>query len=298
MKKILLLLIFILIPLSSSAKLKVVTTIPDLAALAQEVGKDLVEVQSLCRGDQDPHYIEPKPNYAMTMNRADLLIEVGLDLEIGWLPVLLIQSRNPKIQTGQPGHLIADEGLRILDIPTGPIDRSQGDIHPNGNPHYWLNPRNGLLIAGKIAERLSELDSANALVYQKNLQDFQQKLSDKIAGWEKDLAGFRDKEIITHHKSFPYFVDWTGLKVVGLIEPKPGIPPSPSHILSLMDLMTARHVPLIITENYYDSKPARELSGKTGAKVLLLPTSVGGEPSIKNYEDLFYFLIRRIKESL
>lgn len=284
--------------LSAAAKLKVVTTIPDLAALTQAVGQDLVEVSSIARGDQDPHYLEPKPSYALMLNRADLLVEVGLEIESGWLPVLLTQSRNPKIQRGQSGHLAASEGLTILEIPTGPIDRSQGDVHPEGNPHYWMRPQNGLVIAKRISERLSELDPPHAQSFQQNFQNFEARLKQKVAQWEKDLALLRGKKIITHHKSFSYFVDWAGLQVVGLIEPKPGIPPSPGHILSLINLISSEKIPLIITENYYDPKPSRELAERTGAKVLILPTSVGGDPSIKSYEDLFDFLIKKLKETL
>lgn len=285
-------------PLSARAKLKVVGSIPDLAALAREVGGDLVETQTIARGDQDPHYLEPKPSFALMLNKADLLIEAGLELESGWLPVLITQSRNPKIQPGQNGFLNAAQELNILEIPTGPVDRSMGDVHPEGNPHYWMNPRNGLVIAKKIAQRLGELDPANASKFTGNYADFEKRLSDRIATWEKEAAPFRGKKVITHHKSFSYFVDWTGLKVEGLIEPKPGIPPNPSHLLSLIQLIQTEKIPLIITENYYDPKPSRELAEKTGAKVLILPTSVGGEPGIRTYEDLFEALIGRLKGAL
>ncbi|HSA60069.1 MAG TPA: metal ABC transporter substrate-binding protein [bacterium] len=278
--------------------MKVVGSIPDLAALAREVGGDLVETQTIARGDQDPHYLEPKPSFALMLNKADLLIEAGLELESGWLPVLITQSRNPKIQPGQNGFLNAAQELNILEIPTGPVDRSMGDVHPEGNPHYWMNPRNGLVIAKKIAQRLGELDPANASKFTGNYADFEKRLSDRIATWEKEAAPFRGKKVITHHKSFSYFVDWTGLKVEGLIEPKPGIPPNPSHLLSLIQLIQTEKIPLIITENYYDPKPSRELAEKTGAKVLILPTSVGGEPGIRTYEDLFEALIGRLKGAL
>lgn len=297
MKKSLLFFVLFIFPFTTFAKLKVVTTTPDLAALTQEVGKDWIDIQSIARGDQDPHYLEPKPSYAVTLNRADLLIDVGLELEIGWLPVLLTQSRNPKVQPGQPGHLTASEGLPLLEIPTGPVDRSQGDIHPFGNPHYWLNPHNGLIIAKNITERLSQLDPSNAPTYQANFQDFSKHLIEKIQSWEKETVSLRGKEIITYHKSFSYFVNWTGLKVADVIEPKPGIPPSPAHILSLIELIKARKILLIITENYYDPKPSRELGQRTGSHVVFLPTSVGGEASVKRYEDLFDYLLKKLKEA-
>ena len=287
--------VLMLMPLTAAAKLKVVTTIPDFAALAKEVGQDLVEIETLARGDQDPHYLEPKPSYALKLNRADLLIDVGLELEVGWLPVLLTQSRNPHIQTGQVGHLTAAEGLAILEIPTGKIDRSQGDIHPQGNPHYWMKPQNGLEIAGRIAERLAKLDPTHADQYEENFRKFSVRLRQEIALWEKEMAPLKGEKIITYHKSFSYFVDWVGLNAVDQIEPKPGIPPAPAHILSLIERIQSEKIPIIITENYYDPKPSRELGQRTGAKVLILPTSVGGEAGIKTYEDLFEVLIERLK---
>lgn len=298
MKKLFLIVILIIFPSTTSAKLQVVTTIPDLATLAQNVGGDLIEVKSIARGDQDPHYLEPKPSYAVLLNRADLLIEVGLELEVGWLPVLLTQSRNPKIQAGQKGHLTAAEGIPILEIPTGKIDRSMGDVHPMGNPHYWMNPKNGLIIAKSISDRLRELDPGNAAVYAENFKKWESSFSKRIAQWEREITPLRGRTVITHHKSFSYFVDWADFKVEGLIEPKPGIPPTPSHILALIDLIKREKIPLIITENYYDSKPARELSEKTGAKFLILPTSVGGDVGVKSYEDLFQFLIDKLKGTL
>jgi zinc/manganese transport system substrate-binding protein len=299
MKKILLLIVSLLIfPTQAFAKIRVVTTIPDLAALAREVGGDQVEVKSIARGSQDPHFLEPKPSYVVLVNNADLLIEVGLELEVGWLPVLLTQSRNGKVQLGQAGRLNASEGLPILEIPQGQIDRSMGDVHPLGNPHYWLRPQNGLIIAGRIAERLGQLDPAHAADYRSRYGEFARRLNQKILEWEKRIAPLRGKKIVTHHKSFSYFVDWAGLNVVGFIEPKPGIPPSPAHILTLIDLIQREKIPLIVTENYYNPKPAQKLSEKTGAQYLILPTSVGGAPGVESYEQLFEFLIQKFSEAL
>ncbi len=285
----------ILSPLAASAKLKVVTTTTDLAALAKEVGGDLIDVESLARGDQDPHYIEPKPSFAGKMSRADLLIEVGLGLEVGWLPVLLTQSRNQKIQPSAPGHLKASDGIRLLEIPTGAIDRSQGDIHPEGNPHYWLDPRNGLIIAKAITEKLSALDPANAALYQKNFRSFKEDFSKKITLWAKELSPLKGKELVTYHKSLSYFADWAGFNVAGFVEPKPGIPPSPAHILSLIDMIKEKKVPAVITESYYDAKASQQVAEKGSAKLLLIPTSVGGEAGITRYEDLFSAIVKKMK---
>ncbi|MBF0491452.1 MAG: zinc ABC transporter substrate-binding protein [Deltaproteobacteria bacterium] len=299
MKKIILFLFCILFFSSPSfAKLKVVTTTPDLANLAQEVGKEFIEVKSIARGDQDYHFLEPKPSYIVQASQADLLISVGLELEVGWLPVLLTQSRNPKIQTSEKGFLDASQNIPVMEIPTARVDRSMGDVHPLGNPHYWLNPNNGILIAQAIAQRLSELDSAHASDYNQNFLNFKNQLSAKIANWQKQLANLKGKKIITQHKSFSYFTDWTGLQVSGFVEPKPGIPPNPGHLLELIALIQKEKVPLIVTENYYDTKAAQELSQKTGSKLLILPTSVGGEANIKNYSDLFENLISKINEAL
>ncbi|MBI4373269.1 MAG: zinc ABC transporter substrate-binding protein [Deltaproteobacteria bacterium] len=286
------------LPLSASAKLKVVTTTTDLAALTREVGGELVEAESLCRSDQDPHHLEPKPGYAVKLNRADLLIEVGLQLEVGWLPVLLTQSRNPQIRAGGRGHLNASEGVRRLEIPAGPIDRSQGDVHPEGNPHYWLNPENGLEITKRIKERLQELDPENSLAYERNWEIFSSRLTMKMAEWRRRASSLRGKKIITHHKSFSYLVDWTGLDVRDQIEPKPGIPPSPAHLMRLLSLIRREKIPLIVTENYYDPRPARELSERTGAKYLILPISVDGEKGLDSYEKLFDALLAKLAGSL
>lgn len=288
-------LLALLLPGVAMAKLNVVTTIPDLAAIAQEIGGDKITVKSIARGDEDPHFLEPKPSYILIVNHADLLIEVGLQLEIGWLPVLITQSRNPKIQTGMHGRMDASEKIPLLEIPVGAIDRSQGDVHPDGNPHYWLNPQNGLVIAQEIAEHLSQLDPVNKDFYGLQLQTFQTKLKNKIVEWQKLASPLKGKTAVAYHKTTPYLADWLGLKIVDFIEPKPGIPPSPSHILALMDEMTKQKVPWIITASYYDMKAARELSEKTGAKVLVLPSSVGGNKEVSTYEELFDYLIAQLK---
>jgi zinc/manganese transport system substrate-binding protein len=173
-----------------------------------------------------------------------------------------------------------------------------GDIHPSGNPHYWLNPKNGLIIAERIRDRLLLLDPENSARYRENFQGFERRLSGRINSWQQAVQPLREKKVVTHHKTFSYFVDWTGLQVDGLVEPKPGIPPNQSHILSLIQLIQDKKIPLIITENYYDPKPSRELARRTGARVLILPTSVGGEPGMTTYEGLFEFLIAKLQESL
>lgn len=288
---------FILFASPAFAKLNVVTTTTDLAAIARAIGQDLISVKSLAKGDEDPHTLEPKPSYVVAVSRADLLIEVGLELEVGWLPVLLTQSRNGKIQRGMPGHLDASTGLNILEISTGRIDRSMGDVHPSGNPHYWLNPENGVVIAKRIAARLALLDPEHAAHYAANAAQFEHTMAQKIAHWEKQLAPMQGKAI-AYHKSFTYFADWAGIDVRGYIEPKPGIPPSPGHILSLIDLMQRESISLIMAENYYDPKASRGLAEKTGARLLILASSVNGDASITDYAGLFDYLIAHLHGAL
>lgn len=298
MKKIFLIIILFILPNVSHAKLNVVTTTSNLSAIASYVGGNLISVKALARGDQDPHFLEPKPSFVAAVGQADLLISVGLELEIGWLPVLVTQSRNPKIQKGSAGYMEASDGIPLLELPTGIVDRSMGDVHPFGNPHYWLNPNNGLIIADHMAKKFSELDPTNAATYQMNADQFKAALKTKITTWNQELASLRGKQIITYHKSLSYFMDWADLKQAGYLEPKPGIHPSPSHILELVDTIEKQKVPLIVSENYYDPKPAQELAKKTGVKHLVLATSVGGDTGTENYFTLFDYLVSKFTENL
>ena len=291
-KNIIFVLVLCLYTVPVFAKINIVTTIPDFASIAKEVGGDMVSVKSLLRSNQDPHYIEPKPSFASSMNQADLFIVVGLELEIGWVPVLLTQSRNPEIQKGRAGYLEPWRGIRILDIPTGKIDRSGGDIHPDGNPHYWLDPRNGIVIAKNIADRLSKLDPGNATLYKNNVVKYEKKLKEKIAFWQRQLKGLKGKSVVTHHQSFTYFANWIGLRVVDRIEDKPGIPPSASHMIALIKHIRSLKIPLVITEHYYNPKPSEKLKKETGIAVVYLPTSA------TNYIALFDELVPKLKGSL
>ncbi len=298
MVKKVLLLTLLLWPGIALAKINIVTTTTDLAALAQAVGGAHVEVKSLCRGDQDPHYLEPKPSYARLMNRADLMIEVGLDLEVGWLPVLLTQSRNPKIQPGTKGNLNASQGIRILEIPRGRIDRSMGDVHPDGNPHYWLDPRNGMKVAAHIAHRLGELDPEHAAQYQHNLSRFNALMLQKLNQWASRARRLRGKRVITDHRTFSYFAAWLGLDVVDVIEPKPGIPPSPAHILSLIERMKREPVMTLMVTNFSNPKPAEELSRRGSVQLTVVPSSVKGVKTVATYPELFEYLLQKLKALL
>src|SRR5437588_3474760 len=220
----------LLLPSSAEAKkLKVITTLTDLASLTQEIGGDKVDVEALAKGYQDPHFVEPKPSFLLKLKNADLLILVGLDLEIGWLPPLITQSGNARIQVSANGYLDASQFAQILEIPQGKVDRSMGDVHPLGNPHYWLDPDNGRRIAKGIATKLGEMDPGDSAYFQQRYQDFEKRLAEAEKKWAADMAPYRGRKIVTYHRSWPNFAKHFGLDVVGYIEPPPGIPPTPSH---------------------------------------------------------------------
>ncbi len=297
MKKLLLLALALLAPAMAQAKLKVVATLPVFADLAQEVGGDRIEVTALARGNQDPHFLDAKPTFAAELNRADLLVHGGLDLEIGWLPPLLVQSRNGKIQPGTPGDVNAALGIQVLEIPRTAVDRSMGDVHPLGNPHTWLDPRNGKLIAANIYQHLVRLDPEGKSYYEGRLKDFLARTDKKIAEWQPIIAGFQGKKIITYHKSFSYFVAWTGLEVAGTIEPKPGIPPSSRHVDELLKLIPAESVKLIVAESFYPKKVPAFLADKSGIPYLMLPTDTDDQ-GVQGYLELIDYLVHGIQGAL
>ncbi len=287
-RRILVLLSFLgLIATSSSAfaRLKVVTTTQDPAAITRAIGGSRVKVDALCAGSQDPHYLDAKPSYVVKLSRADLLIAIGLDLEAGYLPSILAGARNDRIQPGQTGFLDLSTAIQPLEA-GATADRSQGDVHPLGNPHYWLDPHNGAIMADAIAARLIQLDPQGKADYEKNLAAFKTQLNRKIEEWAHKMAPFRGHNLVTYHRSWSYFVERYGLHVVGYVEPRPGIPPSATHTLKLIKLIPANHVKLILMENFYNPKVPRLLAKKTGAKVAVVPSSVEGEKGVDTYFDL------------
>lgn len=273
---------------SAATKLKVVTTTSDLASLMQAVGGDKVDVTAIARGYQDPHFVEPKPSFLMLLRDADLLAVVGLELEIGWLPPLLDQSRNEKIRPGQKGYLDVSRGVEILDRPTGTVNRSMGDVHPMGNPHYWLDPANAVRIAIQMAKKLEEIDPADTQYYETRLNDFKIRMNDANKRWLAAFAPFKGAKVVTYHNSWPNFARHFGLNVVGYVEPKPGVPPSPSHTFELMNLMKDQGVKAIVMEPYFDSKTPQSIADKTGAHLVVLYPSVGGaKTGTDDYFQLF-----------
>jgi zinc/manganese transport system substrate-binding protein len=280
------------------AVLQVVSSIPTLGSLAKEVGGDRVQVQSLAKGYQDPHFVEPKPNLMLVLNRADLLLHVGLELEIGWLPPLVLGSRNPKIQLGELGNLDCSRAIPVLDVPTTKVDRSMGDIHPQGNPHYWLPPGNARIIAGEIAARLSQLDPDGKPAYDKNLASFISRVSAKEKQWAPMVAKMKGQKVATYHKSWSYVSHWLGMEEVGYVEPKPGIPPDPSHLVALIQVMRREHAKLLLVEDFYNKTTAQLVADKAGAKMLTLPTDVGATPEIKSWFDLVETVLKKLSDGV
>ena len=280
------------------AALRVITTTADLAALTSEVGGDKVQVDAFGKGYQDPHFVEPKPSFILLASKADLLVLVGRELEIGWLPPLINSSRNSKIQVGANGYLDASLNVKILEIPTGQITRAMGDVHPAGNPHYWLDPGNGRRIAQAIRDKLSQLSPADKAYFAQRYDDFDKRLAEAEKKWDATMAPYKGTKIVTYHRSWPNFMERFGLDVIGYVEPKPGIPPSPSHTLDLIGDMKAQGVKLIVVEPYFDLKTPQAIASQVGGKVLILAPSVGGTKEATNYIQLFDFDVNALASTL
>lgn len=283
---------------SAYAALNVITTTQDLASIVKEVGGDKVTVEPLAKGYQDPHFVEAKLSFIMKLNRADLLVVVGKDLEIGWLPPLITQSRNSKIAPGGAGYLDASQSAKILDIPTGQITRAMGDVHPQGNPHYWLDPENGRRMAKAVQEKLAQLDRGNAAYFQQRFADFDRRLADATRRWKSTMAAYKGVKVVTYHRSWTNFADAFGLDVIGYVEPKPGIPPSPAHTLDLEQEMKRQNVKVILVEPYFDLKTPNAIGRDTGAKVLVMPPSVGGVKEVNDYFQLFDYNVELLVKTL
>jgi len=285
----------------ANAAVNVVASTEDLAALTREVGGDKVKVEAIGRGYQDPHFVEAKPSFILKLHAADLLVLVGRELEIGWLPPLIQQSRNAKVQVSAAGYLDASLTARILEIPTGEITRAMGDVHPLGNPHYWLDPENGRHVAKAIEQRLAQLDPADAAYFSARYADFDTRLAQAEKRWDALMAPYKGLKIVTYHNSWPNFAEHFGLKVVGYVEPRPGIPPSPGHTIDLIQEMKRDNVKILLVEPYFDLKTPNSVSRETGAKVLVMSPSVGGVPEVTDYIKLFDYdlnmLISAIKQT-
>src|SRR5262245_42336080 len=289
------------LPVQAQSKLNVMATTEDLASIAREVGGDHITIDSIAKGYQDPHFVEAKPSFILKLQKADLLILVGRDLEIGWLPPLIQQSRNSKVQVGADGYLDASLQARILEIPQGQITRAEGDVHPLGNPHYWLDPENGKIVGREIFDKFVRFRPNDRAYYEQRLNDFVNRLNDAENRWVALMALYKNTKVVTYHRSYSNFAERFGLNVVGYVEPKPGIPPTPQHTLDLINDMKRENVKIVLVEPYFDLKTPNSIGRETGAEVLVMPPSVGGVKDVPDYFKLFDYdlalLTNAIKKS-
>jgi len=282
---------------SAAAQIRVVATTPDLASVAREIGGDKVSVVALAKPTEDPHYVDAKPSHIVTLNRADALIEGGAELELGWLPPLLENSRNSKISAGAPGRIVASDGVKMLEIPTS-FDRSKGDVHSLGNPHFMIDPVTVRIVARNIANHFAQIDPKSAATYNGNLSRFNSKLDAKYAEWQKELAPYRGARIVTYHKDFVYFADRFGLSIVDELEPKPGIAPSPAHLAQVIGKMKAGNAKVILVQPFQNRKTAETVARQTGATVLDTPEQPGAASNTNTYFDMMDNLVRTLANGL
>ena len=277
--------------LPAFADLKVATALSDLASVAQFVGGDHVTAMSLCKGYEDPHFVPAKPSLMKAIQDADVFVSVGLELDGGWLPLVIPGSRNPKIQPGQPGFVDASEGIDVLDKPVGTVSRAEGDIHPLGNPHYYGDPKNLEVVADHLARVFGELDPAHAADYSANAKAFDARMDKSLEGWEARLKPYAGKPLVTYHENFNYFAKRFGLKLFGTVEPKPGIPPNPRYLAETAAAMKSAGVKVVLYQPYYDADAAQELAKKAGGTAYEVPNEVGGVPQAKDVFSKFDFIV-------
>jgi zinc/manganese transport system substrate-binding protein len=273
--------------------IKVVTTTADLKSITELVGGNKVSVLSIATGYQNPHFVDPKPSYIISLSNASLFVTVGLDLETGWSPQLLSSSRNSKIQKGSPGYVDASEGVGLLQVPSS-LNRGEGDIHIYGNPHYWLDPLNGKVIARNIADGLERIDPSNKVYYEANLQAFFKKITEKMVEWQAKMAPYKGSKIIAYHNEWCYFEKRFGLEIVDFMEPKPGIPPSPSQLVKVIKEVNANKIKVIISSPYFTTSSSDVVAKQTGTKELTLATSVNAFDQVKDYFGLFDYNIDQL----
>jgi ABC-type Zn uptake system ZnuABC Zn-binding protein ZnuA len=282
----------------ASADLKVATSLTDLASVAQYVGGKHVTAQSLCRGYEDPHFVPAKPSLMKAIQHADVFVSTGLELDGGWLPLVLPGSRNPKIQPGAKGFVDASEGVQVLEKPTGTVSRAEGDIHPLGNPHYYLDPKALEVVADHLANEFGQLDPANAAEYAANAKAFDEKMETSLAKWQKQMEPWKGASIVPYHRNFIYFAERFGLKLFGTVEPKPGIPPSPHYIADLAESMKKSGVKVVTYQPYYNADAAKQVAERAGGVAVEVPTEAGGVPGTDDVFAKFDALVSTIAGAL
>ncbi len=288
---------FLVVPLEGASKLRVVASTTDMAALIEEVGGDRVSVESIARGYQDAHFVEAKPSFLLKLHHADLLVQVGLQLEIAWLPPLITQSGNARVQVGGAGYLDVSQFAEILEIPTTVVTRAMGDVHPLGNPHYWLDPENGRRIARGIEAKLAEMRPQDAPYFEQRFKGFSARLDQAEKVWDADMKPYHGRKVVTYHRSWPNFCKRFGIDVVDYVEPRPGIPPTPSHTIELIEMMKRDNVKVICVEPYFDLKTPQSIARATGGRVVVLMPSVGGEKEVTDYFKLFDYDIKLLSQA-
>ena len=289
--------LFLTVTSAQAKKLYIVTTTTDIASITKEIGGDFVSVDSIAKGSQDPHYIQAKPSYMVKLNRADLLIYQGLQLEIGWLHLLIKGARNSKVGPLQPGHLDLSSVIQPLEIPLGDLDRSMGHVHPQGNPHYNLSPSNAIKMANAITDQLILLDQDNEITYRKNLNEFVLKVNDRLSNWKSRLNKILNKKVVVFHRTWIYLFTEFGIDQIGTIEKLPGVPPTPMHLAKIKNLIEQNNVRVIIQAVHYDSKFPDLLSSKTGVKTVILPAFVGGVPEATNYLSTMEYIVTKLENA-
>lgn len=283
---------------SSPAKLNVVTTTADFGAIAREIGGDQAEVSVLAKPTEDPHFVDAKPSFIAKLARADLLIEGGAELEMGWLPPLIDGSRNSKLALGQPGHVLCVEGLALLEVPST-LDRSQGDIHAMGNPHFMTDPVNARHVAERIAAAFSAADPDHGAAYRQNTDAFVKRLDEKMADWQKQMAPFKGKTVVAYHNSWPYFANRFGVKIDLFLEPKPGIPPTPAHLTDVVTRMKSEQIGVIVVEPYQNRRTAETAATDTGATIVDFAQFPGGVKGTEGgYVELMDYLVNSLATAL
>jgi ABC-type Zn uptake system ZnuABC Zn-binding protein ZnuA len=290
----------ILLPSPSTVavkKVNVVATTPDLAALAREIGGDLVEVTAMAKPTEDSHFVDAKPSYLVALNRADVLIEGGAELELGWLPPLLDNARNGRIAVGAPGRVVASQGIRLLEVPTT-FDRSRGDVHALGNPHFLIDPVNAKIVAAEIAEHLAQVQPASAAIFRANLDRFSRTLDAKVAEWRRQLEPYRGAKIVTYHNDFIYLAARFNLDVVATLEPKPGIAPSPAHLANVIGTMRTAHARVILVQPFQNRRTAETVARQTDGVVLDISQQPGAIANTATYFDWMDYLIKTLATAL
>jgi len=298
MKKIILILsTFFACALGAHAKLNVVATLPDFGSLAREIGGDKIDIVVLAKPTEDPHFVDARPSFVVSLRNADVLIDGGAELELGWLPPLLQNARNPKIEVGKPGRVQASQGIRLMNVPAN-VTRAAGDVHALGNPHFCVDPIIAKAVAQHIAQAFAAVDSANAASYDANYKKFESTINAKLQEWGAAMLPFKDQHLAAYHDSWPYFGHRFGINIDIFLEPKPGIPPSPSHLTEVIAQMKAQHVKAVIVEPYHDKRIAEKVASATGAKVVEFAQFPGGISGTDSYAKLIDALVSRLAAAL